>query len=660
MAWWMDNRIRMIQNNLRDIDAAMDVDALIADLEKFDCNCVMVGAAGISSFFDSKLPYQTPSPYLNGRDTLGEIVEKCHAHGIRVIARFDFSKTHERLYDAHKDWYYTSAKGDIVRYNDTVHTCICGEYQQKLSLEIIREVLERYPVDGIFFNMFGFMTRDYSNNEYGICHCNACKQAFREYSGLELPEADSTPEHWQKYEAFKEHVVSETLRHVHDLVHSFSDDIAICTYHHAYVDMVRNESNSAVDRPLPFWLMNSASNVDMVRSSWKDSKISSNCVINATDIFYRFTGVSKELTRIRLYEEMAAGGSLDWCIIGVFEDYPDEDNYEYVKEVFHFHKQNERYFGHFESMAKVAMIQPMTTHMMGNSPRLQSSMGVYKALKEAHIPFDILAAERVLEEPSLLDPYRAVVFPTQGEHDAQVALLAQQRGALNVFLNVTEQTNNDVGTQFGFVVTETLDRKDTRASYLLTREKEIFKDFARRHWIIADDRFGVVEAPEYRQMLPMVDAAWFGPPERCFGHRISNTPGALYSQKHNAIVIPWDLGGLFYRYGFRDHSRVLNNLLDAFCPEVRVVRTNAPEMVELFINRTREGDAMVQLLNLTGANGMSVGAHIPVHDIEVELPPDFVGAPRSLTGSSVCAESRDGKRILHVACLEQYDAIVFE
>ena len=101
MAWWMDNRIRMIQNNLRDIDAAMDVDALIADLEKFDCNCVMVGAAGISSFFDSKLPYQTPSPYLNGRDTLGEIVEKCHAHGIRVIARFDFSKTHERLYDAH-------------------------------------------------------------------------------------------------------------------------------------------------------------------------------------------------------------------------------------------------------------------------------------------------------------------------------------------------------------------------------------------------------------------------------------------------------------------------------------------------------------------------------------------------------------------------------
>lgn len=658
MAWWMDNRIRMIQNNLRDIDAAMDVDALVARLESFDCNCVMVGAAGITAFFPSKLPYQVPSLYLNGRDTLGEIVEKCHAHGIRVIARFDFSKTHERLYEQHKEWYYTSAKGEIVRYNDTVHTCICGEYQQKLSLEIIREVLERYPVDGIFFNMFGFTTSDYSNNEYGICHCDACKAAFRAYSGLELPEKDSGEAHWRKYEAFKEHVVSETLRHVHELVRSFSDDIAICTYHHAYVDMVRNESNSAVDRPYPFWLMNSASNVDMVRSSWKDTKISSNCVINATDIFYRFTGVSKELTRIRLYEEMAAGGSLDWCIIGVFEDYPDEDNYEYVREVFRFHRENERYFGHFESLAKLAVVQPIGTHPRGREA--QSFLGVYKALKEAHIPFDVLAAERIEEEPSLLDGYKALIYPSKNSYYRQVIELAQQKGILNVLLGVTEPLSGPVEALLGAQVTETLDRAKTRAAYLLTREKDVFAHFEKRHWIIVDDRFGAVRAPEYRSMLPMVNAAWFGPPERCFGHTVSELGGALYRERNRTVIVPWDLGGLFYRYGFRDHSRVLTDLLDAFCPAVRVVRTNAPEMVELFINRTREGDRVVQLLNLTGANGTSVGAHIPVHDVEVTLPQGFDGAPRALRGGSVRVEERCGTRVLHIDCLEQYEAVVFE
>ncbi|MGI6238799.1 MAG: family 10 glycosylhydrolase [Christensenellales bacterium] len=649
----------MIQNNLRDIDAAMDVGKLVDTLESFDCNCVMVGAAGISSFFESSLPYQTPSPYLNGRDTLGEIVETCHARGIRVIARFDFSKTHERLYEANRDWYYKSAKGEIVRYNDTVHTCICGEYQQKLSLEIIREVLEKYPVDGIFFNMFGFMTRDYSNNEYGICHCDACKTAFRAHTGLDLPEIGGATEVWDQYRAFQEHVVSETLRHVHELVRSFSGEIAICTYHHAYVDMVRNESNSAVDRPYPFWLMNSASNVDMVRSSWNGTKISSNCVINATDIFYRFTGVSKELNRIRLYEEMAAGGVLDWCIIGVFEDYPDEENYEYVREVFRFHRENERYFGHFESLAKVAVVQPISTHLPRGGDG-ESFLGVYKALKEAHIPFDVLALERIEEEPALIDGYDALIYPAMNCLYENVIDLAQARGILNVFLGLSKELSAPLAARLQAMVVGAMERDKTRAAYLNTREKDVFTSFEKRHWIIVDDDFGIVDAPEYRAMLPMVNTAWYGPPERCFGHTLSEHAGALYDARNKTIIVPWDLGGIFYRYGFRDHSNILTNLLDAFCPSARVVRTSAPEMVELFVNRAREDVGIVQLLNLTGANGTSVGAHIPVHGIEVELPADFAGVPRSLTGGQINVADQNGKRVLRVQCLEQYEAVVFE
>lgn len=44
MAWWLQNNLRMIQNNLRDIDAGMDVDAWFAEIESSHCNCVMVGA----------------------------------------------------------------------------------------------------------------------------------------------------------------------------------------------------------------------------------------------------------------------------------------------------------------------------------------------------------------------------------------------------------------------------------------------------------------------------------------------------------------------------------------------------------------------------------------------------------------------------------------
>ena len=191
MPWWLQNNLRMIQNNLRDMDAEMDVDALVEELQSFHANAVMVGAAGISAFYPTKQPFQTPSPFLKS-DKLGEIVDKCHAKGIRVIARFDFSKTHESLYEEHPQWYYRDLQGQAVRYNDTVQTCINGPYQQELSLEMIREVITNYPVDGIFFNMFGYFTRDYSNVYHGICQCEACRRRFRAYSGLELPTACPT------------------------------------------------------------------------------------------------------------------------------------------------------------------------------------------------------------------------------------------------------------------------------------------------------------------------------------------------------------------------------------------------------------------------------------------------------------------------------------
>ena len=35
MAWWLKNNIRMIQNNIRDIDAKMNIDHQIAWLKSF-------------------------------------------------------------------------------------------------------------------------------------------------------------------------------------------------------------------------------------------------------------------------------------------------------------------------------------------------------------------------------------------------------------------------------------------------------------------------------------------------------------------------------------------------------------------------------------------------------------------------------------------------
>jgi hypothetical protein len=52
---------------------------------------------------------------------------------------------------------------------------INGGYYRAQVMKILTEALDQYDVDGLFFNMFGNQSRDYSGHEVGLCHCDACR-----------------------------------------------------------------------------------------------------------------------------------------------------------------------------------------------------------------------------------------------------------------------------------------------------------------------------------------------------------------------------------------------------------------------------------------------------------------------------------------------------
>ena len=143
MNWWMEKPYRMVQNNLRDIDGAMDVDYEVDMLKKLGANVVQVGCGGISAYGPSQLACQRPTPYLQG-DKFGEIVEKCHAAGIRVIARFDISKVHKDYLQTNPDWFTRRADGDPAYFEDCAAVCVNGAYQQERILDVLREAMTNY------------------------------------------------------------------------------------------------------------------------------------------------------------------------------------------------------------------------------------------------------------------------------------------------------------------------------------------------------------------------------------------------------------------------------------------------------------------------------------------------------------------------------------
>lgn len=615
MAWWLENKLRMIQNNLRDIDVNMDIDRYIAALKEFGANACMAGCGGITSFYPTELEFQYRNPYMEG-DFFGTLIEKCHQNGIRVIARFDFSKTHESIYERHKEWFTKSIHGEPVRYHDTVAACVNGKYQQECTLEILREVITRYPVDGVFFNMFGYQTRDYSNNYVGICQCDSCKESFLKRYGIKLPLAEEeSDEAFQKYKEFKQATVDELLKKISSEVKKLNPEILVCTYNHQGVDMVRNESNSAVDRPYPFWLYNSENNVAVVEGSFED-KISSNCVINAVDIYYRFMGVSKYLNQIRLYGDMAAGGGLDWCIIGPFDGYPDRDNFDTVKEVFRFHKKYEKYFGHFISQAKILLINP--SPFGSHNQSAQEYLGIFKMLKEEHLLFDVAEAASLDYMADKLNHYEIILIPGIRRIKSTKFLKAiKESSVCAAATGLSFQDNEkELSEIFGVKLKGML--KKVRSSYLLTEPKSVFKSFPNRDWVYLDKEYYFMDTrKENHDFLPLVTPARYGPPERCFGHEITSGPSATQHGKN--IYIPWQPGTLYYQHGYEDFKYILFDLLAHANTCKNAFRTNAPKQVEIFFDQCETGQYLLQFLNLSGCNTTTVFEPIPIHNIEVSF-----------------------------------------
>ncbi|HZG86715.1 alpha-amylase family protein [Paenibacillus sp.] len=625
MPWWSNNRLRLIQNNLRESDANLDVDALIKQLKELHANVLMINAGGIVAFYPTKLEYQYRAAGQQ-KDLVREALDKAHAEGMKVIVRFDFSKAHESIFEKKPEWFYRTKEGREVNYHGIVHSCISSYYQQEYSLKIIDEVLTNYDVDGIFFNWFGYNTRDYSGNDHGICHCEACKTKFRERFGLELPEQENRDDPaFLKHLIYREETAAMMLDRVHALVKSKNRDIAISTYSDHKVDIIRAESNTDKARPHPVWLYSASENVKAVEDSW-DDKLISNCVINAVDLVHRFNAVSKHEINIRLKEALASGSGLDFCIIGVFEDYPDRENLPIVADIFAYHEKHQEYYGNFTSVSEIALVKPRRTQ----SADSKEYAGLFKMLKEEHVLFDVVQQKTLPGRAERLSRYKTILIPDIAEFSAEELEALESYSAQGGCLIATgrsftsgEPNRSFLQRTFG-VQAEEAGTFRRQAAYLYVGDKETFRRFPERDWLLLDGHFGRVRfGAACRTHLPLVEPSTFGPPERAFGHRISDDVfglGVHSDDRRTSVYMPWQPGQLYYKHGYDDNKRLLLDVLDRFVQLESPVIIEAPQTVELFFNRLDDETYILHLLNLSGFNGVSYFEPTPIHNVRVRLP----------------------------------------
>jgi hypothetical protein len=649
--WWMDEPFRLVQTNLRETDTALDAKRHVGQVANFPANVLLFGMGGIVAHYTTDVPYHQRSPHMPpGQDTFGEVLREAHARGLRVIGRFDFSKAPQLAYDTNPDWFFRMADGQPSLYNGLYATCINGYYREP-AMTILSEALERYEVDGLFFNMFGQPSSDYSGNQLGICRCDNCRARFQARYHRPLPAAPDAD-----YREFIAEAVREVTSDIADLIKRKRPKAGFFTYTQDYVDGIMSESNTAVTRPLPMWPYSASDNVNRARNSQPD-KMAVNLAIGFVDIPYRFVTVPPAEIQMRLYQNMAHGSGPAFVALGTL-DQQDMSGIEAARPVFRFHAAHEDLYAGQESAARVLLFSGATRGGAapggrGGSPgpelAADNYRGVFRILTEQHIPF---AAATTLNLLTSRDRPIDLVVAT-GTVPSALDAWVQQGGRLLV-----------VGTEppapFGRPIRMWT---ETRSAYFRIHDHAILPSLKDTRLLFLAGAYAELP-PVDTPLLTLIPPSMYGPPEKVHLDQQETTkPGLLMARHGKGLVayLPWDVGGLYYRFSSPGHTGLVADLIDHLLPAGRQLRTNAHPLVEItLMNQPRRHRTLVHLVNVSGHSSTAYFTPIPVRDLEINVKGTFRQARSTQLNRPLPLMTAAGYTKVLLPQLEAYDAVVLE
>ena len=623
-----------MQTNLRETDANLDAVHLVGQLADMRANVLLLGMGGITAYYPSQVEFHTVSPYLpRGHDMFGEVLQAAHAKGIRVVGRFDFSKTSKAAFDAHPEWFFRKANGDPVIYNDLYSTCINSAYYREQAVKILSEALDKYPVDGLFFNMFGNQARDYSGNDVGLCHCAVCRRKYAQMFHKEIP--DKPDDDYRKFMFISSREVAAMFG---DLIHKKRPQAGYFNYVQESTDGIMSESNTAVTRPLPLWPYSASDNVNRALNS-EPGKMPVNLCMQFVDYWWRFATVPSDEIALRLWENVANGGALAFEVNGTL-DQQDRQAVETAKPIFRWLAEHEQYYSKQRSAARVLLLTgPANT---GQTYDQRSYRGLFRLLSEEHMPFAVSNNMRWL-----------------GTRDFDLVIAAdwapqELRGYAENGGHVLIASPREPQFHLAEIVRKWPDLK----GYFRVRDHSLFPSLHATDLLMLNGAYTQL-ADDPKASLTLMPPSMIGPPEKVHvDWKDTQQPGLVVRQVGKGTVawIPWDLGALYYRDSLPAHAGLFHDVVDRLNP-TRQLRTNAHPLVEM--SWMQQGDRkLLHLVNLSGHSQTGYFPPLPMTDIHIEIAGHFNEATSVHTPRQLPVHFEGGYSSFTLPRLTDYELIV--
>jgi len=427
--------------------------------------------------------------------------------------------------------------------------------------------------------------------------------------GLDLPKTKSANDPGAKrYAQFCRETADELYAKIQAFVRAKRPGLIVLNYKVSGSDVVRSESN----RPFIQWAYEDSERAMRRRMEHPEQPLA-NAAVHFIHYPQRHAGVSHVVTARRLHQAMLQGQWLDFYCIGPLQRLEDRFAVEVVRDAFRFHAANEAYFRDLQAGADVGLVASN-----GDSYR-----GVFDALSERHVSFDLLSLER-----SDLARFPAVIVPdAAGLNDAACAKLDAyvNAGGRLLLLGAAPCALKALGAQRVRKL-----HPQTRGAYIRIRpeDKVRLKQGAleKLDLVYLDGPLVEYERPEGSDdLLRLIPQAMFGPPERCYYTEVSDVPALLASRHGQGIcaAFPWDIGAHYAKQKHVGHALLLVGALDGVLALKRSLLVETSPLVE--VRQMLDVQGRFEWVSLTNLSGQKDTAGffdpLSVRDIPIRLRP---------------------------------------
>ena len=670
--WWQ-HPFRMFQTNLREIDAGLDVERCWTSSRSYGANAWLISAGGILSYYPTDLPFQTRNPYLascgNRRPDRRCRARRASARGLQAAGPDGLLEGRPPpVAEEHPEWCFVDRNGNPQVYSGLISVCPSGEYYQENCSPALDEVIDRYPVDGFFFNWFG-STKSTTEGVQRRLPVPQPASAPSRRTAARTPAAGlarrrRTTAAWRTFAAATLDDLTDRLRAPHR--HSAPGCAAVSAGHGGH-HLPRGEQRARARALAP---RAPARRSARPKAHRPDVPVLVNSVA-FMDMPYRLAGEEPDQFAQYLVQTISRGGNPSTYIMGT----PEVIDYECLdigREITRFHREHADVYDNLVSTASVALIQP---DGLRRSPEQVASatsefQGLYLALQERHIPFDVLQEGKIADRANGrygLGQYQAIVLPDLGVLDDDVV------AALDLF--VTEGGAMVTTGSSGF----DRDRPQLAASPVARRlaSRETVESVRSLHLgvevgsrtlpVPVIGAFHVVEPhPDAITGLPAISRAPYGPPEKCHGHLSLDHPGLVDGTRggRGVVVMPWTVGRGYREVGLSAHRDLFVDILTNVAPGVALDDLPAgvpplPEALEIVPGHSDAG-YVIHLINRSGDADQRFRKPVTIRGAVLTIDSGTQRVTALKAGIELPAEPKDGRMIVQLPDIDLFEVLLVE